>query len=114
MRSYKRLCLEDRQKVESLRTVGVRTTEIASILNRHKSTISRELARCRSLESYRAIQAENRYNANLSRNKKKVLNANLRDYLISKLTVSRWSPGAIAGRLKNKSYPRRKQRGILE
>jgi len=101
MQSYNRLTLEERKKIEDLYGLGYKVSEISIILARHKSTISRELRRFSHPNLYKAVQAEEAYVATLFRNKTKFSNAILFNYVVSKIKESRWSPGAIAGRLRN-------------
>jgi IS30 family transposase len=49
---------EERYQISVLLKAGVNQTEIAMILERHKSTISREIARNTGLRGYRPKQAQ--------------------------------------------------------
>lgn len=55
---YKQLTQEERYQISALLKAGHDQSEIAMILNRHKSTISRELERNSGLRGYRPIQAQ--------------------------------------------------------
>jgi IS30 family transposase len=46
MKKYNRITLNEREKIYNLMRVGHNHTIIAKKLNRHKSSISRELKRC--------------------------------------------------------------------
>ena len=52
MRDYTQLTQEERYQIESLLKRGHHQSEIAVVLKRHKSTISREVRRNRGLRSY--------------------------------------------------------------
>ena len=53
MRDYTQLTSEERYQIEALLKADHNQTEIASVLKRHKSTISREVGRNRGLHRYR-------------------------------------------------------------
>jgi len=57
MRAYTQLTREERYQIYALKQAGHRQSEIAEMLGRHKSTISRELRRNRGLRGYRPKQA---------------------------------------------------------
>lgn len=54
---YTQLTQEERYQIQALMKAGLNQTEIAEILGRHKSTVSRELRRNRGLRGYRPKQA---------------------------------------------------------
>ena len=56
--SYKQLTHEERYQISVLLKAGLNQTEIAMILERHKSTISREITRNTGLRGYRSQQAQ--------------------------------------------------------
>jgi len=56
--SYKQLTHEERYQICVLLKAGLNQTEIAMILERHKSTISREISRNTGLRGYRPQQAQ--------------------------------------------------------
>lgn len=56
--SYKQLTQEERYQIHAYLKAGFNQTEIAMELNRHKSTISREIQRNRGLRGYRPQQAQ--------------------------------------------------------
>jgi len=58
MRDDTQLTQEERYQIESLLKRGHHQSEIAVVLKRHKSTISREVRRNRSLRGYRPKQAQ--------------------------------------------------------
>jgi len=55
---YTQLTQEERYQIYALLKAGLNQTEIAMILNRHKSTISREIRRNTGLRGYRPQQAQ--------------------------------------------------------
>ena len=59
MSYYTQLTREERYQIYALKTAGHDQVEIARVLGRHKSTISRELARNRGLRGYKPKQAKN-------------------------------------------------------
>ena len=56
--SYTQLTREERYQISVLLKAGLNQTEIAMILDRHKSTISREISRNTGLRGYRPKQAQ--------------------------------------------------------
>ena len=58
MRDYTQLTQEERYQIESLLKMGHHQSEIAVVLKRDKSTISREVRRKPSLRGYRPKQAQ--------------------------------------------------------
>ena len=58
MRDDTQLTQEERYQIESLLKVGHPQSEIATVLKRHKSTISHEVRRNRGLRGYRPKQAQ--------------------------------------------------------
>lgn len=56
--SYTQLTLEERYQISVLLKAGLTQTEVAALLNRHKSTISREIFRNTGLRGYRPQQAQ--------------------------------------------------------
>lgn len=59
MSYYTQLTREERYQIYALKTAGHDQAEIARVLGRHKSTISRELTRNRGLRGYKPKQANN-------------------------------------------------------
>ena len=58
MRDYTQLTQEERYQIEALLKMGHHQSEIAVVLKRDKSTISREVRRNRGLRGYRPKQAQ--------------------------------------------------------
>ena len=93
--SYTQLTHEERYQISVLLKAGLNQTEIAMILERHKSTISREISRNTGLRGYRPKQAqslaeERRYTKVRSRISKSVWND------VRKLIRDEWSPEQIS------------------
>ena len=57
MSHYTQLTREERYQISALKTAGHNQVEIAKVLGRHKSTVSRELSRNCGLRGYRPKQA---------------------------------------------------------
>ena len=58
MRDYTQLTQEERYQIEALLQAGHKHSEIATVLKRHKSTISREVRRNCGLRGSRPKQAQ--------------------------------------------------------
>jgi len=59
MSHYTQLTREERYQISALKTAGHNQVDIAKVIGRHKSTVSRELTRNRGLRGYRPKQANN-------------------------------------------------------
>jgi IS30 family transposase len=59
MSHYTQLTREERYQISALKAAGHNQVEIANIIGRHKSTVSRELTRNRGMRGYRPKQADN-------------------------------------------------------
>jgi IS30 family transposase len=57
MSHYTQLTQEERYQISVLKTAGHSQVDIAKVIGRHKSTVSRELSRNRELRGYRPKQA---------------------------------------------------------
>lgn len=103
--SYKHLSRDERVKLAALLNAGLDQATIAKQLNRHQSTISRELSRgaVESVSGYYLIAATKRKEAKRIkanyRFRKIDNNIQLGRYVSEKLKLY-WSPQQIAGRLK--------------
>lgn len=101
MSEYTRISFEEREKIYLLEKQGLNITSISKELGRHKSNISRELKRCKDDPlGYIPDRAHAMYRAGLSRNKSLFSDKTLQDYVITKLTVCRWTPQEISASLK--------------
>ena len=107
MLKYRQISIEEREKIYQFLKTDISLTKIASHLGRHKSTISREISRNQSEKlGYLPDRANNlslgRKNRNLSKIEK---NPNLKKYIIDKLSLEKWSPEMISGRMKHEKLP---------
>ena len=98
MRTYTQLTREERYQIYALKETDHRQAEIASILGRHKATISRELRRNRGLRDYRPKQAHRLALARRA-GKSRVRFTTLIWNQIEALIRKDWSPEQICGRL---------------
>lgn len=96
---YKHLSREERYQIHSLLKAKQTISEIARLLGRHRSTISRELGRGRGLRGYRAEQACSKASerAKKSRNARRVDAKVWAD--VSFYLGLQWSPEQIASKL---------------
>jgi IS30 family transposase len=100
MRHYTQLTCEERYQIYSLLKAGHSPSEIARLIERDKSTISRELHRNRGRRGYRPHQAQC-----LAATRRRGCAGNARRFgarhwrLIERLIQWQWSPEQIAGRL---------------
>ena len=102
---YTHITREDRISLAALRRVNTSITDIAKILNKDKSSISRELSRNKTnnksgydVRDAEVFVKERRIKAN-KRFKKLENNAKLRNRVLGKIKIY-WSPEEISGRLK--------------
>ncbi|MDD5173160.1 MAG: IS30 family transposase [Patescibacteria group bacterium] len=109
MKNYKRLNLDEREEISRMLAQKYSLNQIARLLDRHVSTISREVlvGSCNKY-TYRAGKAQRRAERNASKRKKdkRILNNQtaLWIYIVKKLRKKKWSPKQIAEELK-KDYP---------
>lgn len=100
--SYTHLTADERYQIDDLKREGNNQKEIASILNRSRSTLSRELRRNGGARGWRPRQAEmkavERLSVRGSANVKRVCQEAW-DYAQQYLQEEQWSPEQIAGRL---------------
>ena len=97
--NYKHLSQVERYQIYALMKAGHDQTQIAKLLDRHKSTISRELSRNRVLKGYRPKQAC----ATAAKRSEKSRNAATMPPWVAEqaacLLKLQWSPEQIAGKL---------------
>lgn len=106
MRHYHHLTLQEREEIMVLNRQGYKPAEIAAMLGRHRSTISRELARNVLSPSYRPFYRASTAQKNYRKRRKAcrregilAVDTALRDLICEKLLDHRWSPEQIEGRL---------------
>ena len=97
--SYSYLTITDRIKIETYLDLGLKSCQIASKLGVHKSTISRELSRCKN--GYSAALAQEQYDYRAKqKGRKSCLTPKLK-----KCLKSSWSPEQICGRYQLEQKP---------
>jgi len=93
--NYKHLSSEERDKIAILRAQGYFLNKIAKMINRNKSTISRELRRNSSptYDAYLPHKANQRAKSRkqLSGKRQRLKNSTVRTFVINKLKLG-WSP----------------------
>ncbi len=103
--AYQQLTFEDRCIIYAHCKAGFSITEISKELNRHKSTISRELRRNTGLKGYRPKQADWKSMHRKKTARKHIkLTKELRSDIIEKLQME-WSPEQISNHAKKKNLP---------
>lgn len=104
---YKHLSSEERDKIAILRAKGFKTSEIARIIERDKSTISRELLRNKSpvYDCYLPHKADRRAKERKCKSgqRPRLKNREIMVYVVRKLKLG-WSPELISGRW-SKEHP---------
>ena len=100
--SYHQITQEERYTLSCLRRGGLCPAEIAVVLGRHRSTITRELQRnrTRSDGSYRPELAEIYMRGRRSRARRNQRFSGADWALVRKWLQAKWSPEQIAGRLR--------------
>ena len=103
-KAYHHVTREIRSQIYALKATGTSLQKIASIVERHVSTISREIKRNTGGRGYRYKQADEKAverRKNASRTPKKLTPALVT--IIEENILEDWSPDQISGRLKEKS-----------
>ena len=102
-KEYRHLSRNERGKIMYLSMWDKNASQIAVLLGRHKSTISRELRRnvsaCRDYYSDESAQMHADWRRKQASRRYRLKNKRIRDYVIAKLKA-RWSPEIIAGRIR--------------
>ncbi|WP_180116305.1 IS30 family transposase [Acinetobacter sp. YH12119] len=99
MRNYSQLTREQRYQISALFNTGHSVTEIAKEIGKHKSTISRELRRNGSKQTYCPKRASKLANVRHKLKPKYRINPLIWE-MIKELLQKKWSPEQISGRLK--------------
>jgi IS30 family transposase len=98
MRTYTQLTQEQRYQIYSLMKARHNQSEIAQLINVHKSTISRELRRNRGMKGYRPKQA---HQFSLNRRKKTKCRIKASTWTLIETSLRKeWSPEQVSGWLK--------------
>jgi IS30 family transposase len=95
MKSYTQLTQEERYQIHALMKVGHSPTEIAKVLGRDKSTISREVRRNSGLRGYRPQQAQHLAMERRQAKAQPRLNAEAWHW-VERLLCEDWSPEQIS------------------
>jgi IS30 family transposase len=99
---YNHLSKEERDQISYWNAQGLSRAEIGRRLNRHKSTISREIRRnCNKKGRYlsHSAQQKSEIRWQFTHKKERLKCSTIRTYVIEKIKFG-WSPDLIAGRLK--------------
>jgi len=103
--TYTRLTEDERYQIYEDIVNGLSHRQIAKSLNRHHSTISRELSRNRGLRGYRPRQADQlARQRQLSKPKYIKLTCDVQTLMTQHIKQD-WSPEQVQGRLKEEGYP---------
>jgi transposase, IS30 family len=98
MRTYRQLTQAQRYQIYALKKTKHSLSEIAAVIEVHKSTVSRELRRNRGQRGYRPQQAQD---LALERRQKAIPRITAEVWVIvERLLKQDWSPEQISGRLK--------------
>lgn len=102
--SYNQLTLDERYTISRLRIAGFGVTRIAQILDRHRSTIHREIER-NSVEqcerwTYSPIKAQKKRNGRLKRTRRGRQHEAWQYARVDELLKQQWSPEQVADTLK--------------
>lgn len=102
--TYTRMTIEERSQIYALRQAGKGNNEIARILGRDKSTISREVKRNTGQRGYRYQQAHRFAIERAKRPGVRRFTEEVRLYVEAGLTKG-WTPEAVCGRAKFEGRP---------
>jgi transposase, IS30 family len=103
-KKYCHLTEKERDKISVLHSQGKKPSEIASIIGRNRSTISRELKKKTSV-FFRGIYLSSQSHQNIKRNwknshkKQRMQDERIKQYVLEKLEKY-WTPELISGRIK--------------
>ena len=107
MSHYTQLNIKERRQISAYLSMGKSVSSISERLNRHISTIYREIARNSQRSGYKPIQAHQQAHKRKHRKPiKLVVGSTLYKYVLSRLKTG-WSPEQIAGRLKQGKHANR-------
>jgi IS30 family transposase len=106
MNNYKHLNIQDRYRIKGMLYEEKTITEIAKTLNRSKGTISMEISRNREGGEYMPCVAQAKYKGRLHKSEmlKIERNPELQEYVARAMIEYKWSPDAIAGRMKLEGF----------
>ena len=96
----RRLCLDERARIEAMAQAGLGAARIARCLGRHRSTVQRELARGGGPQEYRAGFAQQAAGARARRPRApKLARDRVLAAAVAERLAQRWSPHAISADL---------------
>ena len=96
----RRLCLDERARIEAMARAGLGAARIARCLGRHRSTVQRELARAGGPQGYRAGFAQQAAGARARRPRApKLARDRVLAAAVAERLAQRWSPHAISADL---------------
>lgn len=107
MKRYIHLNFTERETLANALLLGVKSVDIAKAMGRHKSTLSREISKCRlGYGGYRAFTAQVLYQQRqkVAKRPNKILSSPFLEEYIQRHLRKYWSPEEIANRLKME-YP---------
>lgn len=107
MKSYKHFSISEREILSKLHKKGLSTRKIAELLNRHHSSIARELKRNSKNKEYNPQKAQDIYNwrrKTLCRKVPMCKNLNIKNLLRKYIIEYYWSPMQISNRLKLENH----------
>src|SRR5512132_2286825 len=100
---YEQLSLEERCTLSRLKQAGKAVRQIAAIMDRAPSTISRELKRNRGTQvGYQPVYAEQQAKSRRWRGSRLLRDADLQAVVLNRLGQG-WSPAQVSGRLKKEN-----------
>jgi IS30 family transposase len=104
-KTYTQLTEDERYQIYEGVTEKLSHHEIAALINKHHSTVSREVKRNRGLRGYRPKQAQEKTQVrHHNKSKYRKLSPEIQS-LITENIYKEWSPDQIRGRLRSESLP---------
>jgi IS30 family transposase len=103
MKRYTHLTITERETLANALLLGFTLVDIANAMGRHKSTLSRQISKCRlGRYGYRAFTAQVLYQQRqkIAKRPKKILSSPFLEEYIPRHLRTYWSPEEIANRLK--------------
>jgi len=106
MNHYKHLNVQERYRIKEMLYQTKTIVEIAKTLNRSKGTISMEISRNKEAGEYMPCVAQEKYKNRLHQSELSKIERNpaLQDYIAHAMIEHKWSPDAIAGRMKLEGF----------
>ncbi|WP_437114364.1 transposase [Vibrio cholerae] len=105
--TYKQLTEGERYTIAAYKKQGLSYTHIAKLTGRHKSTISREIARnrCAYDGAYRAFKADQRTRTRRSKSRRNQRITQQQYNQVVHFIKKDWSPAQVVGRMKRYKQP---------